>query len=121
MAALPSVAFTQLRGDEEINLPDHDDKLFHFGINVGANRSHYSFTFNPLFISSANDSISTVESINSTGINLAWLVNMRLGEHFDIRTYPLNLVFTEKAFEYRLRKPDPFLGEDSVTIKKQKD
>ncbi len=115
---LPSVAFTQLRGDEEINLPDHDDKKFHFGINVGVNRSHYSFTFHPQFISAANDSISTVESINSTGINLSWLVNMRLGNHFDLRTYPLNLVFTEKAFEYKLRNPDPFLDEDSITIKK---
>lgn len=114
---LPSVAFTQLR-DNGINLPDHDDKKFHFGINLGVNRSHYSFAFNPLFISPANDSIGNVESINSSGINLAWLVNMRLGEHLDLRTYPLNLVFTEKAFEYRMRKPDPFQDEDTTTRKK---
>lgn len=114
---LPTIAFTQLR-DNEPNLIDHDDKKFHFGINVGVNRAHYSFSFNPLYISPANDSIDHVESINSSGVNLAWLVNMRLGEHFDLRTYPLNLVFTEKAFEYKLRKPDPFLDEDSTTTKK---
>ncbi|MBS1743453.1 MAG: PorT family protein [Bacteroidetes bacterium] len=105
-------------GDFELNLPDHDEKKFHFGINVGINRSHYHFSFNPRYISPLNDSISRVESINSTGINLAWLVNMRLGEHFDLRTFPLDLVFTEKAFEYRLAKPDPFQDEDSSTIKK---
>ena len=114
----PTFSFAQMGGDFELNLPDHDEKKFHFGINVGINRSHYSFSFNPLFISAANDSIATVESINSTGVNLAWLVNMRLGNHFDLRTYPLNLIFTEKAFEYKLRKPDVFLDEDSITIKK---
>ena len=114
----PSIAYTQIGGDNELNQPDHDDQPFHFGINVGANRAHYSFTFHPLFISPSNDSISSVESINSSGVQLAGLVNIRLGEHLDLRTYPLDLVFTEKAFEYRLRKPDMFLDEDSVTIKK---
>ncbi|HMJ47455.1 MAG TPA: hypothetical protein VK498_09000, partial [Ferruginibacter sp.] len=94
----------------DMNLPDHDYKAFHFGINVGANRSHYNFSHHPLFMQT--DSVMVVESINSTGINLAWLVNMRLGEHFDIRTYPLNLVFTEKAFQYHLKYPDRPGGED---------
>ena len=49
---------------------------------------------------------------------MAWLVNMRLNDHFDLRTYPLNLVFTEKSFQYRLKYPDRVLKEDSVTIKK---
>ncbi len=101
-----------------INLPDHDSKLIHFGIYLGANRSHYNFTHHPLFLNQENDSIQVVESVNSTGINLGWLVNLNLSEHWDIRTYPLNLVFTEKAFEYRLRYPNKVLGEDSVTIKK---
>lgn len=100
----------------EKNLPEHDDKPFHFGINVGANRSHYNFSHHPLFMQS--DSVMVIESINSTGINLAWLVNMRLGEHFDLRTYPLNLVFTEKAFQYNLKYPDRPGGEDSITTKK---
>ena len=100
----------------EMNLPDHDDKAFHFGINVGVNRSHYNFSHHPLFMQT--DSVMVVESINSTGINLAWLVNMRLGEHFDIRTYPLSLVFTEKAFQYNLTYPDRPGGEEKITTKK---
>jgi len=106
----------------ELNQEDHDDKPFHFGINLGVNRSHYNFTRHQRFLTlpngSVNDSVMVVESINSTGINLAWLVNMRLSDHFDIRTYPLNLVFTEKAFEYNLGHPIKFLGEDSTMIKK---
>lgn len=111
----PLVGASQLR--EKFNLPDHDDKPVHFGINLGFNRSHFSFTHHtPTFLQ--QDSIMAIESINSTGINLAWLVNFRLGEHFDLRTYPVNLTFTEKAFEYSLPKPDRPLGEDFKTLKK---
>lgn len=117
----PTVASAQF-GGLEINLPDHDSKRIHFGINVGANRSHYNFTHNPRFLrlpnGGINDTIMVVESINNTGLNLAWLVNLNLGEHFDLRTYPLNLVFTEKAFQYHLNYPNKVLGEDSVTTKK---
>jgi hypothetical protein len=101
---------------DNINLPDHDNKPYHFGINVGINRSHFSFTHHPLFLQ--QDSVSGVESINSSGLNLAWLVDKRLGEHFNIRTYPLNLTFTEKSFEYSLKYPDVPLGESAKTIKK---
>ncbi len=111
---LPMAGHAQLRGG--LNMEDHDEKNFHFGINLGANRSHYNILHSPKFL--LFDSINVIESINSTGINLAWLVNMRLNEHFDLRTYPVNLVFTEKAFQYTLRTPDKIRGEDSVTIKK---
>jgi hypothetical protein len=110
----PLIGNAQLR--EELNLPDHDQQHYHFGINLGINRSHFLFTFHPLFLQ--RDSVMVVESVNSTGINLAWLVNLNLSEHFDIRTYPLDLTFTEKAFEYNLKYPDRPGGEDSVTLKK---
>ena len=109
----PLTAFTQFR---ELNLPDHGDKFLHFGITVGTNRAHYNFTRHPLFLQ--RDSVLAIESINSTGINLAWLVNIRLGEHFDLRAYPLNLIFTEKAFQYNLKYPSKPEKEDSVTLKK---
>lgn len=99
-----------------LNMEQHDDKLVHFGIQVGVNRSYYNFTRHPQFL--MQDSISGIESINSTGISLAWLVNLRMSEHLSLRTYPLNLVFTEKAFEYYLRTPDRVNGEDSITKKK---
>ena len=110
----PLIGIAQLR--ESLNLPEHDDKKFHFGINLGLNRSHFSFTHHPYFLT--HDSVMVVESINSSGINLAWLVNLNLSEHFDIRTYPLDLTFTEKAFQYNLTYPDRPGGEDSITIKK---
>ena len=105
--------FSQFR---QLNLPDHGQKRLHFGINLGANRSNYNFTRHPRFLQ--YDSVLAIESVNSTGINLAWLVNLRLSDHFAIRTYPLNLIFTEKAFQYSLKYPDKPSKEDSITTKK---
>ncbi|MFN8253204.1 MAG: outer membrane beta-barrel protein [Ferruginibacter sp.] len=110
----PALCFSQLR--EGLNRPDHDLKPFHFGINLGINRSHFNVQHHPLFLQ--RDSVMVVESVNSTGLNLAWLVEKRLGEHFAIRTFPLNLTFTEKAFEYSLKYPDRVGGEDTLTMKK---
>ena len=110
----PLIGFSQLR--EKMNMEDHDEKKIRFGINLGANRSHFSFTHHPIFLQ--QDSIMVIESINSTGINLAWLVNIRLSEHFDVRTYPVNLTFTEKNFQYNLPTPDTPDGENFVTEKK---
>lgn len=102
--------FGQLR--ENINLPDHDDKAYHFGINLGYNTSHFLFSHHPQFLE--RDTIMSAESINSSGINLAWLVNLRIGEHFDLRLHPLDLTFSEKAFLYS----ENFTGESNVVEKK---
>jgi len=91
-----SPVFGQLR--DNVNLEDHDNKPYHFGINLGLNKSHFLFSHHPQFLE--RDTIMSVESINSTGINLAWLVNLRMGEHFDLRLHPLDLTFSEKAFLY---------------------
>ena len=110
----PLMGLAQLR--DGINLPDHDEKNIHFGINLGANRSHFNFTHHPYFLQ--QDSVMVVESINSTGLNLAWLVDFRLSNHFNLRTFPLDLTFTEKAFEYNLTYPDIPGVEEKVTQKK---
>ncbi len=99
----------QLR--DVVNQETHDDKPYHFGINLGYNTSHFSFTHHPRFLQ--YDSIMDVESINSSGINLAWLVNVRMSDHFDLRLHPLDLTFSEKAFLYTEN-----YGDDSSIEKK---
>ena len=115
LSICPFIGFSQLRYGG-LNQPDHDSKLYHFGINLGMNKSHFSFTHHPQFLN--QDSIMAIESVNSTGINLAWLVNLNLSPHFDLRTYPLDLTFSEKAFEYALTYPDAPIGESKLTTKK---
>ncbi|MEO8720112.1 MAG: outer membrane beta-barrel protein [Ginsengibacter sp.] len=104
-----TVAFAQ--SERQINQIDHDNKPYHFGINIGYNESHFNFTHHPRFLQS--DSIMDVESINNPGINLAWLVNVRMNNHFDLRLHPLDLTFSEKAFLYTQK-----YEEDSSVTKK---
>ncbi len=106
-----TVAFAQ--SERQINQIDHDNKPYHFGINIGYNESHFNFTHHPRFLQS--DSIMDVESINNPGINLAWLVNVRMNNHFDLRLHPLDLTFSEKTFLYT----ENYSGNDtSLTEKK---
>lgn len=95
----------------ELNQEGHDEKPFHFGINIGYNKSHFNFTHHPQFLQT--DSIMDVESVNNSGVNLAWLVNLRLNDHFDLRVHPIDLTFSEKAFLYQ-QKYEP----DSTVTKK---
>lgn len=83
---------------DKVNKENHDDQPYHFGINLGYNQSHFNFTHHPQFLSPDN-TIMTVESINNSGINLSWLTNFRLGQHFDVRV-PVGVAFSEKAFLY---------------------
>jgi hypothetical protein len=105
-----SPAFSQLR--EGTNLPDHDNKPYHFGINLGYNKSHFLFTHHQYFLQ--RDTIMDIESVNSAGINLAWLVNMRISDHFDLRLHPLDLTFSEKVFQYN----ENFTGDTTFVEKK---
>jgi len=106
-----SNSFSQLRNGP--NLPDHDDKAFHFGINIGYNKSHFLFSHHPIFL--ARDTIMAVESVNNSGINLAWLVNKRISNHFDLRLHPLDLTFSEKIFQYT----ENYSGNDTNFIEKK--
>ncbi len=108
--------FISMAQERYLNLEEHDDKPFHFGINIGVNRAHYNFSHHPIFL--GQDSVMVIESINSTGINLSWLVNKRLSYRFDLRTYPISLIFTEKAFLYHLKYPNKPAGEDSISTRK---
>jgi hypothetical protein len=101
----------QIRDD--INQESHDDRPYHFGINIGYNKSHFNFTHDPRFLQ--YDSILDVESINSAGINLAWLVNVRMSNHFDLRVHPLDLTFSEKSFLYTQK----YEADTSLTQKVQ--
>jgi len=101
------------QSDNGINQENHDDKPYHFGINIGYNKSHFNFTHHPRFLQ--YDSIMDVESVNNPGINLAWLVNVRMSDHFDIRLHPLDLTFSEKAFIYS----QEYEEDSSVTKKVQ--
>ncbi len=97
----------------ELNLPDHDNKPYYFGIVLGFNSSHYNITHHPYFLQ--RDTISVVESKNSNRIHLGIMANLQLTKHLDLRAYPLNLIFSEKVFGYTQKLP----SETTSTVEKQ--
>lgn len=95
-------AFSQER---TINLPSHDLKPYYFGIVLGYNSSHYNVTHHPDFL--AYDTVMSVESLNSGRVHLGIMANWQVSERFDVRFYPLHLVFSEKKFRYTQTLPNP--------------
>lgn len=91
----------QLR--DALNLENHDDKPYYFGIVLGYNSSHYNITHHPAFI--PRDTIQSIESLNAGRVHLGIMVNWQMSRRFDVRFYPLNLIFSEKQFQYQLKIP----------------
>jgi hypothetical protein len=110
---LTTVYASNAQRSVELNLPDHDDKPYYFGIVLGFNSSHYNITHHPYFLQ--RDTISVVESKNSNRIHLGIMANLQLTKHLDLRGYPLNLIFSEKVFGYTQKLP----SETSSTYEKQ--
>ncbi|MBX3240055.1 MAG: PorT family protein [Chitinophagaceae bacterium] len=108
-----NTSFAQLRGN--YNLPNHDDKLYYFGIILGYNTSHYKISHTPGFL--MQDSIQAVNGLNAGRIHLGILANLQISDRWDLRFYPLNLIFSEKRFQYDLKYPEA--GETSL-VKSQK-
>lgn len=85
-----------------INMADHDDKPYYFGITLGYNEAYFKLFHSPEFI--GNDSVMVVEPLKGKGFNMGLLGNLRLNRRFDLRFNP-NLIFAEKNLKYVL-KPD---------------
>jgi len=96
---------------DAINLPNHDDVPYYFGIALGYNTSHYNITHHPYFLD--RDTVMSVESQNSGRVHLGIYANWQASKHFDVRFYPLYLIFSEKKFLYQLKYPDQ--GDPNLT------
>ncbi len=99
----------QLR--QQLNLSDHDDKPYYFGIVLGYNVSHYNITLDPTYLQ--RDTIMSVNSENAGRVHLGIMANWQVSDRWDIRFYPLNLIFSEKKFRYTQKYPNP--GDDKLT------
>jgi hypothetical protein len=109
LLSLAGRSTAQLRDSR--NLDNHDDKPYYFGIVLGYNSSHYNITHHPYFL--ANDTVMSVNSENSGRVHLGILINWQASRRFDVRFYPLNLIFTEKKLVYTQKYPNQ--GDNSLT------
>jgi hypothetical protein len=79
------------------NLPNYDDKMFHYGFTIGVNSARYRITPSSLYLST--DSILNVNPKSSGGFSLGFIVNYRLADYFDLRLLP-TVAFYERRVQY---------------------
>ena len=92
-----------------INMPEHDQKAYYFGITFGANFSTYRIKYNKSFVNT--DTFNVIQPKYGPGFNLGLMANLRLSKFIDVRFIP-SLAFADKPIFLNMTGAD---GSDSIT------
>src|ERR1700744_2159095 len=85
-----------------LNMPDHDDKPYYFGITFGLNYSVYQISYTESFANT--DTFKKIQPHWQPGFNLGLIGNLKLNRYFDLRFVP-SLSFSEKNLVYEYGYP----------------
>ncbi len=94
-----------------LNMPDHDDKLYYFGITFGLNFSVHRINYTSSFAST--DTFKRIQPLWQPGFNLGLLGNLRLSRFVDFRFVP-SLAFAEKRLRFEYGPPKDSISERSI-------
>ncbi len=97
---LPLVSFAQRNA--EINLPHYDNRKIHYGFLMGIHRTYWDITYSERFTYPSYDSLHSILSPPRLGFALGFIVNLRVGEFFDLRATP-KVSFYEYMVEYNFK------------------
>jgi len=100
----------------ELNLPDHDNKFYYLGIGLIYNNSRFYVSHHPQFLT--NDTILSVNPLNTGGFGLAGMHTLRLTPRLEVRAVFPQLLFSYKNLLYNIKYPNAFNEETSFTTKK---
>lgn len=92
-----------------LNMPEHDQKAYYFGITFGTNFSTYRIQYSQNFVD--NDSFKSIQPGFGPGFNLGLMGNLRLSSFVDLRFVP-SLAFAEKRVSLNMRSST---GTDSLS------
>ncbi len=87
--------FAQANGRE--NLPNFDNRLYHFGFLLSANTSSFFIDYKPDF--SFNDSLLGIENVPQSGFNLALMASFNPIKNVNLRFVP-GLSFQDRGLNY---------------------
>lgn len=94
---------------DRMNMPEHDQKAYYFGITFGGNFSTYRIQYSQSFID--NDTFKSIQPGYGPGFNLGLMGNLRLTSFVDLRFVP-SLAFAEKRLTLNMRSST---GADSFS------
>lgn len=86
-----------------LNMPEHDQKRYYFGLSFGLNFSQYRMRYTQSFAD--NDTFTTISPKWSPGFNLGLMGNLRLSKWVDLRMIP-SLSFAEKKLNFNTPNRD---------------
>lgn len=87
----------------DLNLNEHDNKPYYFGITLATNLSRFQTEHHPSFL--GQDTILVAEPSNAGGFALGLLATARLSPRFETRFNP-TLTFMDRGINYSLKYPD---------------
>jgi hypothetical protein len=82
------------------NLPNYDERFLHYGFSLGGNNTRFKTLYSANYIQ--NDSMLSVQSKNSAGFSLGFIVNLRLHKHWDLRLLP-TVAFYDRTVRYQFK------------------
>lgn len=94
-----------------LNMAEHDQKPYYFGITFGLNFSQYRIRYNPSFANT--DTFTRIQPYWSAGFNLGLMGNLRLNKLVDLRFIP-TLSFAEKKLQYTTPESDTTRSIESI-------
>jgi len=80
-----------------LNMPEHDDKRYYFGITFGFNESVYQIKYTSSFANT--DTFKRIQPHWQPGFNLGLIGNLKLTNFIDLRFVP-SLAFASKNLNY---------------------
>ncbi len=104
-----SVSFAQ----NDLNLPDHDEKPYYGGLSFSFISSSFNITQHPKFVS--DDTVTVVEPLKTGGFGFGIWGFLKLNDYFELRSsLGLSLAFANKQIRYKLTYPNRGLDEEKV-------
>lgn len=85
-----------------LNMSEHDEKIYYFGITFGFNYSQYRLHYTNSF--AETDTVRRASPTWQPGFNLGLMGNLRLNRFVDLRFIP-SLIFASKGIKYNM-SPD---------------
>jgi hypothetical protein len=93
IAAICLFAIPAKAQERILNMPEHDQKAYYFGITFGLNYSTYKMKYSQSF--TETDTFNSITPRFRPGFNLGLMGNLRLGSFVDLRFVP-SLSFADK-------------------------
>lgn len=104
-------ASVSLNAQRPLNLENHDNKPYYFGITLSSTSGRLNTQLHERFLT--QDTIMVAEPLSSPGFALGLLATTRLSNRFEGRFNP-QLLFTDRSIRYKLRYADRDYGTDVV-------